>query len=51
MSPLQADVLKTSDTGGFVEQHGISAQQMDTGYTGCSFRKTSVSQLVGQLRP
>ena len=32
ISPLQAAVLKTSDTGGFVEQHGISALQLDTGF-------------------
>ena len=44
-------VLKTSDTGGFVEEHGISVLQLDTGYTGtcftvhtCNFTFSSVSR-------
>ena len=54
ISPLQAAVLKASDTGGLVEQHGISVLQLDTGYTGirftvhtCNFTFSSVSWLVG----
>ena len=54
ISPLQAAVLKTSDTGGFVEQHGISVLQLDTGYTGtcftvhtCHFTFSSISRLIG----
>ena len=31
ISPLQAAVLKTSDTGVLVELHGISVLQLDTG--------------------
>ena len=32
ISPPQAAVLKISGAGGLVEQHGISALQLDTGY-------------------
>ena len=55
ISPLQAAVLKTSDTGVLVELHGISVLQLDTGtcFTAhtSNFTFLSVTWFVGQPGP